>query len=170
VRRVVILSLTRTSKIGYLRDLRRLTVALSRARLGLYVLGRRQLFEDCFELRDAFALLFERPDELSLVTGEMWPCERQIPSNDGAGDSEDLPNKVVMESLEHLGQYVHEMTRTRAKQLRIELGLPPEEQLGPKSVAQEPYTDEAKPNQDGDDEDGVEREPPLEEGFGEEEA
>uniref|UniRef100_A0A1I7VRA8 AAA_12 domain-containing protein n=2 Tax=Loa loa TaxID=7209 RepID=A0A1I7VRA8_LOALO len=36
----IILSLVRTRNIGHLRDVRRLVVALSRARLGLYVLGR----------------------------------------------------------------------------------------------------------------------------------
>ena len=41
----MILSLTRTSRVGYLRDIRRLTVALSRARFGLYILGRREVFE-----------------------------------------------------------------------------------------------------------------------------
>ncbi|OLL23596.1 Intron-binding protein aquarius [Neolecta irregularis DAH-3] len=42
----IILSLVRTQNIGYLRDVRRLTVAVSRARLGLYVLGRRNVDDD----------------------------------------------------------------------------------------------------------------------------
>lgn len=36
------------------RDVRRLVVALSRARLGLYVLGRVSLFQNCLELATAF--------------------------------------------------------------------------------------------------------------------
>ena len=83
----IILSLTRTTKVGYLRDIRRLTVALSRARLGLYIVGRREVFEACYELRDAFRLLLGRPDKLVLVTGEMWPSERVLA--DEADDDKD---------------------------------------------------------------------------------
>ncbi|KAL2264028.1 hypothetical protein VTK26DRAFT_3332 [Humicola hyalothermophila] len=135
----IILSLTRTSRVGYLRDIRRLTVALSRARLGLYVLGRREVFEACYELRDAFALLLPqqqqqqqggggggaggRPDKLTLVTGELWPSERLLADEEGKGPGE-VPGEVVMEGVEHLGQYVFEMTRTKIAELRRERGLP----------------------------------------------
>uniref|UniRef100_A0A915PS17 Intron-binding protein aquarius n=1 Tax=Setaria digitata TaxID=48799 RepID=A0A915PS17_9BILA len=50
----IILSLVRTRNIGHIRDVRRLIVALSRARLGLYVLGRVSLFQNCLELSTAF--------------------------------------------------------------------------------------------------------------------
>jgi intron-binding protein aquarius len=131
----IILSLTRTTRVGYLRDIRRLTVALSRARLGLYILGRRDVFEACFELREAFALLLKRPDKLALVTGEMWPAERVVAvASDGSGDAADggkavdgaaaVPGEAVMEGVEHLGQYVFEMAGTRVKLLRAERGLP----------------------------------------------
>ena len=43
-------SLVRTRFVGHLRDVRRLVVAMSRARLGLYVFCRRSLFEQCYEL------------------------------------------------------------------------------------------------------------------------
>ncbi|KAG5937225.1 hypothetical protein E4U53_000048 [Claviceps sorghi] len=109
----IILSLTRTSRVGYLRDVRRMTVAVSRARLGLYVLGRREVFEACPELRPAFDILLERPDKLMLVTGEMWPTERA-----NAEDNSALEGEVAMESVEHLGQYVFEMTKTRLTQLQ----------------------------------------------------
>jgi intron-binding protein aquarius len=131
----IILSLTRTTRVGYLRDIRRLTVALSRARLGLYILGRRDVFEACFELREAFALLLKRPDKLALVTGEMWPAERVVAvASDGSGDAADggkavdgaaaVPGEAVMEGVEHLGQYVFEMAGTRVRLLRAERGLP----------------------------------------------
>ncbi|KAJ1852722.1 hypothetical protein LPJ76_005271 [Coemansia sp. RSA 638] len=42
---IVLLSLVRTTRVGHIRDLRRMTVALSRARLGLYVFGHRSVFE-----------------------------------------------------------------------------------------------------------------------------
>ena len=110
----VILSLTRTSRVGYLRDIRRLTVALSRARLGLYIVGRREVFENCYELRQAFELLLKRPDKLTLVTGELWPTERLL----AEGVEKEIPGEAVMESVEHIGQYVFEMTNTRIQQLR----------------------------------------------------
>lgn len=116
----VILSLTRTSRVGYLRDIRRLTVALSRARLGLYILGRREVFESCYELKEAFELLLQRPDKLTLATGELWPSER-LQANEEDGP---VPGEAVMEGLEHLGQYVFEMTNAKIKQLREERGLP----------------------------------------------
>lgn len=37
----VLLSLVRTRAVGHIRDVRRLVVAMSRARLGLYVFGRK---------------------------------------------------------------------------------------------------------------------------------
>ena len=51
----IILSLVRTKTVGHIRDVRRLVVAMSRARLGLYVLARVSLFQNCFELRPAFS-------------------------------------------------------------------------------------------------------------------
>ncbi|KAI5460007.1 hypothetical protein BGZ63DRAFT_359458 [Mariannaea sp. PMI_226] len=113
----IILSLTRTSRVGYLRDVRRMTVALSRARLGLYILGRREVFEACPELRPAFDLLLQRPDKLMLVTGELFPTERDVVEGVGAVEGE-----VAMEGVEHLGQYVFEMTNTKIKQLQAEQG------------------------------------------------
>jgi intron-binding protein aquarius len=159
----IILSLTRTAKVGYLRDLRRLTVALSRARLGLYVLGRRQVFEECFELRDAFELLFKRPDKLTLVTGEMWPTKRELTAD---GAEKEVTGEVVMEGVEHLGQYVHEMTQTRASHLRLEMGLPAEEASDLKTIAEEPFQEDVRPNPEGDED---AKDVDGEEGFGTEE-
>ncbi|KAB8231061.1 hypothetical protein BDV23DRAFT_123206 [Aspergillus alliaceus] len=104
----VILSLTRTRTVGYLRDVRRLTVALSRARLGLYILGRREVFESCYELKPAFDLLFQRPDKLMLAAGEMFPTIRSL---------DDEVHGTPMEGVEHLGQYVFEMTQAKLKAL-----------------------------------------------------
>ncbi|KAI8476245.1 MAG: hypothetical protein J3K34DRAFT_511964 [Monoraphidium minutum] len=75
----VLLSLVRTKLVGHFRDVRRLVVALSRARLGLYVFGRAELFANCYELRPAFARLLERPTQLALVKGESYgACGRQL--------------------------------------------------------------------------------------------
>jgi intron-binding protein aquarius len=111
----IILSLVRTKRVGYLRDIRRMTVAFSRARLGLYVLGRREVFESCFELQEAFKRLMSTGSgKLELVTGEMWPAardERQEP---------DPENVVTMEGVEHLGRYVYEMTMTKVEALKAQ--------------------------------------------------
>jgi intron-binding protein aquarius len=120
----VILSLTRTLRPGYLRDVRRVTVALSRARLGLYILGRKSVFESCYELKDAFEELFQREDKLMLVQGEMWPKTSRMVDDDVPATS--------FQGVEHLGQYVYEMTQAKIKMMKEKnIILPPvEEQVG----------------------------------------
>lgn len=117
----VILSLTRTRTVGYLRDVRRLTVALSRARLGLYILGRREVFESCYELKPAFDLLLQRPDKLMLAPGEMFPSARSL---------DDEVQGTPMESVEHLGQYVFEMTQAKLKAMGGETAVNNEMDMG----------------------------------------
>jgi intron-binding protein aquarius len=104
----IILSLVRTKTVGYLRDVRRITVALSRARLGLYVLGRQELWEQCLELKPAMDVLLERPTKLEVVTGEMYPTKRIV---------DDEAQGTQIEGVEHLGQYVYEMTQAKVKAL-----------------------------------------------------
>ena len=48
----VILSLVRTKNVGYLRDIRRFIVGLSRGRKGVYILGRFELFKNCYEMEN----------------------------------------------------------------------------------------------------------------------
>lgn len=85
--------------------------------MGLYILGRRSVFESCYELREAFELLLQRPDKLTLVTGELWPSQRVLADEVG---KEGLEGETVMEGVEHLGQYVFEMTKTRIEHLKEE--------------------------------------------------
>lgn len=66
----VIVSLVRTQNVGHLRDVRRLVVTMSRARLGLYVFGRFALFENCFELAPVFSRFAQRPHRLCLELEE----------------------------------------------------------------------------------------------------
>ena len=72
----VLLSLVRTSGIGYLRDVRRMIVGLSRARLGLYTFGRRELFQGEIELTKCFNSMVGfkggEKDGLDLVSGEFY--------------------------------------------------------------------------------------------------
>uniref|UniRef100_A0A671S8R6 RNA helicase aquarius n=1 Tax=Sinocyclocheilus anshuiensis TaxID=1608454 RepID=A0A671S8R6_9TELE len=62
----IILSLVRTKAVGHLRDVRRLVVAMSRARLGLYIFARVSLFQNCYELTPAFSQLTARPLQLHI--------------------------------------------------------------------------------------------------------
>ncbi|GFR52139.1 hypothetical protein Agub_g14654, partial [Astrephomene gubernaculifera] len=75
----VLLSLVRTRAVGHLRDVRRLVVAMSRARLGLYIFGRKELFANCYELQPTFRQLLARPTQLALVKGESYGmCSRGL--------------------------------------------------------------------------------------------
>jgi intron-binding protein aquarius len=73
----VIVSLVRTKAVGHIRDVRRLIVAMSRARLGLFVLGRARLFSSCLELKPTFSKLLERPTELHIIPDETYPTKRK---------------------------------------------------------------------------------------------
>ncbi|KAG0022270.1 hypothetical protein BGZ81_008612 [Podila clonocystis] len=83
----VLLSLVRTKAVGHVRDIRRLVVALSRARLGLYIFGRLKLFQNCHELEPAFKRLVQRPTKLWIRTGEMYPNTTRLVG--GEEDEED---------------------------------------------------------------------------------
>ena len=72
-----------TERVGHLRDVRRLVVALSRSRLGLYIFGREELFKEVKELEPAFSQMWEKGTELKLVKGE------------GAGTDRDCGNVTV---------------------------------------------------------------------------
>lgn len=80
----ILLSLVRTKNVGYLRDVRRMIVALSRARLGLYIFCRAKLFTDCYELAPAFSQLATKPTQLHLLLGEQHPSGRKVGDGPGA--------------------------------------------------------------------------------------
>ena len=101
--------------------------------MGLYVLGRREVFESCLELQQAFDILLQRPDKLMLVTGELWPSQRILKEEEG----KPVPGETPMENLEHLGQYVFEMTNAKVQQLRAERGLEETELVAPSLEADE---------------------------------
>lgn len=82
----ILLSMVRTKAVGHVRDIRRLVVAMSRARLGLYVFGRAALFRNCFELRETFTTLLGNGTVLKLVENESFPCTREV--GDLRGSSE----------------------------------------------------------------------------------
>lgn len=68
----ILLSFVRTKTVGHIRDVRRLVVAMSRARLGLYIFGRREIFKECYEITPTFSQLLLRPNNLALVKGELF--------------------------------------------------------------------------------------------------
>ncbi|KAF6168355.1 hypothetical protein GIB67_018195 [Kingdonia uniflora] len=79
----ILLSLVRTRFVGHLRDVRRLIVAMSRARLGMYVFCRRSLFEQCYELQPTFQLLLKRPDRLGLNLDEVTSFTQRVVGDTG---------------------------------------------------------------------------------------
>eukprot|EP01059_Diplonema_ambulator_P031862 TRINITY_DN5991_c1_g3_i1.p1 TRINITY_DN5991_c1_g3~~TRINITY_DN5991_c1_g3_i1.p1 ORF type:complete len:1329 (+),score=380.49 TRINITY_DN5991_c1_g3_i1:128-4114(+) len=81
----ILLSLVRTEKVGHLRDVRRLVVALSRARLGMYVFCKVELFKDVWELRRAFAELLKAPCQLELCTDEVKCVTERAADERGKG-------------------------------------------------------------------------------------
>jgi intron-binding protein aquarius len=98
----ILLSLVRTASVGHLRDVRRLIVAMSRARLGLYVFCRRRLFENCYELTPTFAKLLERPDKLVLVQEERYGAEERTVNSDHTP----LLRKFEVQDVLHMAQIV----------------------------------------------------------------
>lgn len=102
----ILLSLVRTRFVGHLRDVRRLIVAMSRARLGLYVFCRRSLFEQCYELQPTFQLLLRRPDKLALNLEECTPFTERPLGEAG--------NIHYITDVEHIGHLVN----LRLKHLR----------------------------------------------------
>jgi intron-binding protein aquarius len=97
----VLLSLVRTRRVGHLRDVRRLVVAMSRARLGLYCLGCRALFEQCLELAPTFRRLLERPSVLALMVRERWGTPGGVPrEREGAADA--ASGGVLVHSLQQM--------------------------------------------------------------------
>jgi intron-binding protein aquarius len=100
----IILSLVRTESVGHLRDIRRLVVAVSRSRLGLYVLCRHELFGACHELVPTFQQLLEsRPSKLQLLLDENYPTDRP--------HGVEVPSEKIfeVEDLTQLGTMVFQM-------------------------------------------------------------
>ena len=94
----ILLSLVRTYNVGHLRDVRRLVVAMSRARLGLYVFARVSLFKNCFELQPAFNILMKRPLQLHLCPNELFPSKRMA--------NVTAPNPVIVYDMPMMSKFV----------------------------------------------------------------
>jgi intron-binding protein aquarius len=104
----VLLSLVRTESVGHLRDIRRLVVAMSRAKLGLYVFGRQKLFENCFELAPIFSMLTASGSKLELVISESCSSKTERNSCDDV-----LASDVnVIENVSAMAALVDELARS----------------------------------------------------------
>jgi intron-binding protein aquarius len=90
----ILLSLVRTTTVGHIRDIKRLIVSISRARLGLYIVGRKSIFENCYELSSVFNILLKNKTNLAIVMNESYDQK----------NSERGKNEVVeFKNLEHFG-------------------------------------------------------------------
>lgn len=100
----ILLSLVRTKTVGHLRDIRRLVVAVSRARLGLYIFCRQELFRRCHELKNTMHQFDSKPTKLNLVLGEKYPCERKA-----CDEFHSKKSLFEVQDLTVLGSLVHSM-------------------------------------------------------------
>lgn len=114
----ILISLVRTQNVGHIRDVRRLVVACSRARLGMYFFGRLALFQNCFEIAPTFRLLAERPSQMSLELGETFP---QTPRAVGQAGT-----PTVVRDLEHMWS----LLQTVMQQTFLEASAEAAEQAG----------------------------------------
>uniref|UniRef100_A0A8D9DRA3 RNA helicase aquarius n=1 Tax=Cacopsylla melanoneura TaxID=428564 RepID=A0A8D9DRA3_9HEMI len=108
----ILLSLVRTASVGHLRDVRRLIVAMSRARLGLYVFARVSLFRNCFELTPAFNQLMTRPTQLIVVQNESYPTKRN--------NSARPPNTLPIQDMVHMTTLVYQFYMDKVNNMKKE--------------------------------------------------
>ncbi|CAD7945428.1 unnamed protein product [Amoebophrya sp. A120] len=115
----IILSLVRTEKVGHLRDVRRLIVAMSRSKLGLYVIGRFANFNQCYELQPVLKYFKKRPFSLALYKDyktEFWPCERFLDTSDAYAEKN---SRLVASGIEEMWKILGEMQEQKAKELGL---------------------------------------------------
>ncbi|EGC40086.1 hypothetical protein DICPUDRAFT_147081 [Dictyostelium purpureum] len=96
---IILLSLVRTKSYGHLRDPRRLIVAMSRARLGLYVFCKKQFWRNCYETSLVFSKLLKRPDKLVILKSELYDTKRLINSELNQDDCFEVQNSFHMKSI-----------------------------------------------------------------------
>eukprot|EP00066_Takifugu_rubripes_P001547 XP_003962796.1 PREDICTED: intron-binding protein aquarius [Takifugu rubripes] len=129
----IILSLVRTKAVGHLRDVRRLVVAMSRARLGLYIFARVSLFQNCFELTPAFNQLTARPLQLHIRPHEYFGQEK--PRDTAAQPDHVIKTMPEMANLVY-NMYMH-MIQTSQKHRQQKQNLaPPPHQSTPNASAE----------------------------------
>ncbi|KAH9492128.1 hypothetical protein Btru_048680 [Bulinus truncatus] len=106
----ILLSLVRTKAVGHLRDVRRLIVAMSRARLGLYIFARSSLFSNCFELTPAFNILTSRAQVLHLLPNETYPCNRKL-------QEAPVESPIIISDMPQMAQFVYDYYNAKVDDL-----------------------------------------------------
>ncbi|TPP40894.1 Intron-binding protein aquarius [Fasciola gigantica] len=126
----ILVSLVRTRIVGHLRDVRRLVVALSRARLGLYIFARIDQFATCPELKPAFDRLLNlhgpgapKPFQLHLTPWEPWIDPRSAVASSTQRIQTDLLTQapVVIKDMVEMTTYVHNLYEERVNALMARL-------------------------------------------------
>ncbi|CAH8609976.1 unnamed protein product [Dicrocoelium dendriticum] len=126
----ILVSLVRTRTVGHLRDVRRLIVALSRARLGLYLFARIEQFATCPELKPAFDLLLNvrgpgptKPTQLHLTPWECWLDPQGAAASSTQRLQTDLLTQppLVVNDMIHMTTYVHQLYEERLQALLLRL-------------------------------------------------
>lgn len=107
----ILLSLVRTKAVGHFRDVRRLVVAMSRARLGLYIFGRVALFKNCYELQPVFNILLNRPTTLQVLPDEFYPNERKL-----SDKIETEPTEI--DNMSHMAEFVYKLYMKRVADMK----------------------------------------------------
>ena len=111
----ILLSLVRTKTVGHLRDVRRLVVAMSRARLGLYVFARTAIFNTCYELQPSLNILMARPRELWLLPKEEYASiDRKVPLDQQA------PGVQVISSVAQMVEYVFSFYGQKIEEWKVQ--------------------------------------------------
>ena len=100
---IILLSLVRTKAVGHIRDVRRLVVSVSRARLGLYLVGAKELYESVVELRPPVSQLLALPDALEVVPDERYGATAR------AADDVAPAGAVAIPGLAEMGELVARM-------------------------------------------------------------
>lgn len=113
----VLLSLVRTKFTGYLRDIRRLIVSLSRAKLGLYVFGCWDLFSNCQELKDTFDFFAKKPLQLMIYINEnmfSFPNLRKFEESENNNYSNKKLTIIKITDFKHMFNVVNELMKIRS--------------------------------------------------------
>lgn len=113
----VLLSLVRTRQVGHVSDVRRLVVAVSRARLGLYLFGRRALFgttrsSSQSEVSPVMRVFETQSEKLQLVAGESFPSTRPAVT----GDDGQATEALEMDGVTTMGVLVYQMVQQAQQQ------------------------------------------------------
>jgi intron-binding protein aquarius len=107
----ILVSLVRTDHIGYLKDIHRLIVFLSRARFGLYVFGHHSLFEKCPTWFPILSRFDHHPNRLTLVAGESFQNKTRVQSQTNHQEAAQKDNILEIDGVSTMGILVYQMTQ-----------------------------------------------------------